>query len=1561
MKSRFVKVGVCILIFFSLICASNLLFRPVYERLGKAFEGVLVFLGEKARDEFGLEISYENVSPSILRGIRVTGISISDSNTRAPVASVRSASVSYSILALLKGDFSHALKHVSLRDVDISVAEGKNDSWIEKISEFAKEKSSAGARDSFEISDEISENAHGKILGDSGQSVSTSEKISEALEEIDISFLRDLRIYRMRTRYEKGDSIFSGEVSRATFLNADGAHTDARLRGNFEIEISGRKISGDMGFSASIPNSLDGSNAVLRVANVSAEGYRVRYLGFLAEYREKIFSLKMLPNSQDIYAELVASLESGDASAKFFADNFNVAKMVQTSSQSQITKSVFAMNFSISAETDFNINSKEFSYSSSGNIFIPARAFPREEFSSDILVSYSVSGDDEKISVPDFRVNGERYNLNFSGGFNFKKIEPFGNLYVDSFVLPNGGVISTEVYFEPQAEGFMCFSPQVNLGENTLTAAMLNVIPSEDSWDFTFEVSDYSHVAAERPGMFSLYGSFSPNANAFQASASLDMVYLDSMTMLYSFFAERAMRPLLERVAAALNPFVFSCEAFGSSEEGEYSFNVPYAFIANTVRDDQMLMLSADGNREIVNLERLEVTFAKQQLLMDAQSALLGEGGDRSIVGRLELNEIPYIFTGRLSENWISIDSEYGFRFSMNTDTSGEEAVLTGLFSVDEFPLQIGGHSFSLTNETDFSYALSNGPNVIIPRFEARLIDSDSTLRPAVSFSANVDSTGAIFNNLSYSDSVSNLTGGGSVFVLSQNRKFEEASFLFSMSDLLGREQVSLSGEISNLARNFSGKNSSEKNAESSQENFSNEIFSEEISETSESLPLEKNPESPRQTEIEESSENAKTGETLENLFVDAALEISSLRSQRFVRSSRDSDTVNASLSVRGMLLNPSVSLSVPAANFTVQNTPFVVKAQGLLEDKKLSLDDASVDFGTTQIEKIAAEFDFNKFEGEMNFDFKSEILGSKFSSEVSARATALSEVENGIPAVMNFSLDAGAIVKNGVRKFAPYHLEITKAGDELLISSSENIGLSGTVSHLRDVSLRMKNPLPLRFSVDGSVSPDDVNLIFSDVFVSLPKLLDSLNVHVVKVRKGNLSGGFSITGTTKNPYFAGALEIVPAEFNCPDFFRRPATTEKITLFMSEQEFYTEPTRCMLRRQPVDVTVNVQMNGFAFESLGVHVQTVDERFVPLNMNLSEIHVKGDFLANLDILYEDGRTSVSGELVAKDTNAEFGATRLNEIFAGFAQPFHNDDDETSNTDVALNIRTESRVQISYSSYLRAVVVPGSEIEVTYFGDQNRLLLDGIVPIRSGELSYLNTNFYIKEGVVHFSDNDESFDPRITVRAETKTRDENGDNVTVSLSVDNQHLSELSPRLSASPAKSEREIMEILGTIITADSSNIADFALAYGDQTIQTVFTRKLENALRDFFNFDIFSLRTMVVQNAVKQGIGRSSSGEGQGSFSNPAGNYLDGTTVYIGKYLGDSMFVDGMLRLDYDENRTGDKYTLNGLSFRPEIGFELESPFANVRWSIAPDFEDLVNLRLVQNTALTLSWKFNF
>ena len=111
----------------------------------------------------------------------------------------------------------------------------------------------------------------------------------------------------------------------------------------------------------------------------------------------------------------------------------------------------------------------------------------------------------------------------------------------------------------------------------------------------------------------------------------------------------------------------------------------------------------------------------------------------------------------------------------------------------------------------------------------------------------------------------------------------------------------------------------------------------------------------------------------------------------------------------------------------------------------------------------------------------------------------------------------------------------------------------------------------------------------------------------------------------------------------------------------------------------------------------------------------------------------------------------------------------------------------------------------------------------------------------------------------------------------------------------------------------------------------------------------------MVVQNAVKQSVRNSS------SSGNLAGNYLDGTTVYIGKYFGDSLFADAMLRLDYDKNRGNNDYAYDGIAFKPELGFELAAPFAKIRWSVSPDLESILNMKIVENTALTLSWKFNF
>lgn len=1508
LRTRYIKIGIVILFFFALLAVSNSILRPVYDAIGRNISGQIERLEKSLEESAGIRISYKNFSPSILRGITINGITLTDSESGRRIALIQNLSLKYSLSDLFKRNVNAALKSLTVRDIDVEILRGENDFFLQKLPKKKGGQSESELESALE-SESGSENGAGEKT-----EKDAAARIAEILGSLDLDAVDfvlpcDVRIYRLSALYSANKVSARGEVSRIFLTENQGGAVDADLQGNFDARILENRISGSLNFSALIPHSIDGSSAVLRFSNITANEYRARYMGFLAGYRDKLLSLKMLPSARNIYAEASADFAGGDVKARVLADAFNISNLIQTSKKDTLTRNLYAMNFSLDADALYNFKSGEVSYSSKGDVFVPGSVIPKKEFQSDVTVSYSLSGDDKQISLPFFSTSGERYNLDFSGAFDFVKKQPQGTLGIESVVLPNGGVISAEVYIDPVEGGFMLFSPQVNFDSQVWTAAELTVLPSPESWDWTFEVSDYSHDG--EAGTVSLFGSLSPDTKSMQASLSFDTIYLDSIVSMAAFFAEENMRPLLRSASEAVRTFVFSADSFASGLGGELSFNLPYAIIANTVRDDQMLILEADGNGDSFNLSRMEFAFGGQRLLAEGSSERLPGGEERLLNGRMDLNGIPYNVSGMINGSWISISSEYGLNFTMNTDTSGSEAYISGTFAASGFPLRLGGRTLSIISDSSFSYSLSQGISVLLPHLELRALEGTSSLNPALVLSADISRDGAFFDSIAYSDNVSMLSGSGIVSYSFDGALFDKADYEFALSDAAELERVSLGGDISNPAR----------------------------------------------THV--SVGTLLSGEFIQNLFFTLDLNVDALRSRRFFAASEESDILSASLTMQGTVSNPFATIEIPGAVFTVQNRPLNLSLNAVVEDKVLIVQNAAADWGKTLIHNVSAEFDSKTWGGKLDFDAEGPLFGKQLSTTVHAAVEALSQVEKGVPdsLAVRFETDAVKGFDEKNKKEQKFSAEIIKMADDFIISSSRNIGLSGTVSGNKNLSLVLDNDMPLKMKIDGSADSSNLNLIFSDVEVNTQKILQNVGVNIVNVFKGNATGAFVITGPLSSPSFDGALEFIPLEFNFPSFFRKHASTPHLTLFMSGSQFYTEPTRCSLKGTPLDVTVSVQMNRLAFESLEVRVQTVDGSYAPLNMNLSEMHVKGEFMTDMTISYENNTVGVSGDLVARNTNAEFGATRIEEMLSGFGRSFTEDDndgeDSAGTVDVSLHIKTENRVQIAYTTFLRAVVQPGTELDVSYSGDENRLLLDGDVPIRSGEIVYLNSSFYIREGEIHFSDNDESFDPRISIQAECKTRDENNENVTVSLSVENQHLSQLTPRLSASPAKSEREIMEILGAIITANSDSAASFALATGDYALQTIFVRRLENALRDFFNFDIFSLRTMVVQNAVKNGLNKDS--------TNHAGNFLNGTTVYIGKYFGDSLFADGMLRLDYDKNRVNDNYSYDGLSFRPEIGFELQAPFTKIRWSMSPDFEEMMNLKLVENTAITVSWKFNF
>ena len=271
-------------------------------------------------------------------------------------------------------------------------------------------------------------------------------------------------------------------------------------------------------------------------------------------------------------------------------------------------------------------------------------------------------------------------------------------------------------------------------------------------------------------------------------------------------------------------------------------------------------------------------------------------------------------------------------------------------------------------------------------------------------------------------------------------------------------------------------------------------------------------------------------------------------------------------------------------------------------------------------------------------------------------------------------------------------------------------------------------------------------------------------------------------------------------------------------------------------------------------------------------------------------------------------------------------------------------------------LRRVVVPDTDLKLSLDTRTESLAFKGQISLRGGEIVWLNRNFYMKEGAMVFNETQDNFDPRLTVRAETRERDEAGNQVTITLSVINQTISQFNPRFTATPAKSEKEIYELLGQVVSADSENAAILAMAGGDYLVQATVMRGVENALRELTNFDIFSIRTNILQNAVKQSFDKNSTNN-----QLTVGNFFDNSAVYVGKYFGSAMYVDALMHWTYDETKLGDDTSVSGLVFQPEFGLEMASPYVNIRLGVAPDLEAIQKSLWMPSTSITLSWKHSF
>ncbi|MCR5723738.1 MAG: translocation/assembly module TamB, partial [Treponema sp.] len=989
------------------------------------------------------------------------------------------------------------------------------------------------------------------------------------------------------------------------------------------------------------------------------------------------------------------------------------------------------------------------------------------------------------------------------------------------------------------------------------------------------------------------------------SQVSVNNLFVDSMLYDAAFFLSASSGKSLSAAAKNLSPYIMSSDLYLSSDFHSFSFNAPFFILANTQNDHELLMFAADGSNQTVQLSNFELQFGSMSASANIQADFDRGFDDFTFFGSATVNALPYSFNGNYARRWLSVSGDYGFEAVLSLADE-----VTGSVRFSQLPVAAGKNVFAFSTESSFSWSEETGPTAELYSFSMEDASGASSLNPRMTVSGSMNHNSFVFSSLSYSDSVSELDGSGNILWNVNNGIFDSIHIDFDARSPLYSEQISLAADFVNPTQ----------------------------------VPF--------------------SAAALQNdFYVSVQAKLTAFPLGRLLREQGSDNVLTATATVTGTVANPFVTMQVEHAALSLNGSPLLAHGTFSLDDTGVHIAGISGSWRNMKLSDLSADFNLTTMNGHAGCVFEGDVLGQGFTVPLEVSMESLPSEDSRL--LKDFTLTASSKKVSGALFPKPFPFELTLIHSQDRYDLFSNGGFTASLLSDGTVYAKTSDASKLTFELNGNVSKNGMNLEFSRVRADLAHISSNFYFEWVQFTAGLLTGSFRVKGLLSDPEFGGELTVSNPVFTIPFVSEQAFKGKLVVAAFSESTMNVDPTRFECGRGLLDAGVRIDFDRWGLEQLAVTLNGVEDKLVPVDMTFPLVHYKGNALVNLGLTLTSTDFSVTGSIFGQNGDINIQTSSWQSFLSGdnlaLSGLFTKKEESAPlpfDFSCDLRVIAGNKVQILYDPFLRGLIVPGTVLNFGLSTGTGDFSLKGDIALRGGEIIWLNRNFYMKEGRIVFNENQDILDPRLTVRAETRERDSGGNAVTISLSASSQPVSRFNPRLSASPAKSEAEIMELLGQVVSADSDSIGSVAMAGGDYLVNAMVMRRIETALRDLTNFDIFSVRTMVLQNAVSQST-RSNSSENSTTF----GNFFDNSAVYIGKYFGSSVYVDALMQWTYDETKSVDNGDVSSLVFHPEFGFEMSSPFVNIRWGIAPDVEALQTRKpwFVPSASITLSWKISF
>ena len=551
---------------------------------------------------------------------------------------------------------------------------------------------------------------------------------------------------------------------------------------------------------------------------------------------------------------------------------------------------------------------------------------------------------------------------------------------------------------------------------------------------------------------------------------------------------------------------------------------------------------------------------------------------------------------------------------------------------------------------------------------------------------------------------------------------------------------------------------------------------------------------------------------------------------------------------------------------------------------------------------------------------------------------------------------------QNTKEEFRSWELSYINNESFLIFSGGPANSIEGEITREGDFDISLSNPLPLKGIFKGDIKDGIINSSFKNIELDMKTFGSITNIAYFKADSGKAEGSLSLSGPVNDPDFRGHLSVsgvrasslfVPAEIILPN----------TSFIFNGKSLYMPETPVNVEQNRIKVKLDFEIDHWLPREYNVDILTEPGSMLWIKHNFAMVDIDGFASGNIVIEGDEQGLLLKGDIVAKKCIITLSDEEKN-----------NKKKKRSSFDYEIDLKITSGPGVEFYwpslkfPVLRTYASAGEKLSIYSNTASDEYSLDGNIKIQGGEVFYFSQSFFVKEGSILFNENETKFDPHLTARAELRERTSDNREVKISLIADDTPLSRFSPRFESNPPLSENEIYSLLGesvyTQFGGENISFGSALLSAGSYSSQLIgIFRPFENRMKNILKLDLFTIRT----NALQQALGDNSS-RNDVTLSDdnlPVNNqYIDNTTIFMGKYFGEYFFLEGLLSFN---TRDFDIYQYNdydvpdfmGMYIKTEVSLEVDTPLFLMDFTVYPQINDFYDS--LSDTSLEFSWRFSY